>query len=652
MLTLRRVAILLISVQLQCTPGITPPRSFTDWRHYGGGSGGTRYSNLGGIDENNIGQLEIAWRWSSPDNEIVEREPRYRPFVFEATPLAVRGVLYTSTSLSLLAAIDGRSGKTLWQYDPGSYPNGTPSNVGYVTRGVAYHERDDKRRIFLATGDAFLISIDADSGMPDPQFGQGGRVDLTLGLGRSVQRSEYAVTSPPVVMRNTVIVGSSIPDGAVHRNAPPGHVRGFDADSGELKWIFHTVPQEGEFGWDTWGKGAYRDHGHTNVWSIMTADEETGYVYLPIGTPTNDTYGGQRPGDNLFAESLVCLEAQTGRRVWHYQITHHGLWDYDLPAAPILVDLEVDGETVPSVVQVTKQGFAFVFNRLTGKPIWPIEERPVPTSDVAGELTSPTQPFPTRPPPFERQGMSPDDLIDFTPKLRLEAEAILAQLRHGPLYTPPSLRGTVNLPGNSGGASWAGAAVDPEDGSLFVPSITAPFVLQLEAQEDGDFDFRFAIRTGPTLVGPRGLPITKPPYSRVTAINLNRGETSWMVPLGEGPRDHPMLSHLSLPRLGSGARGFVLATSTLLFLAEGPSTERMVAGILQRPFVDCCQNRPRLLALKKDSGDLIWEKELPLFPTGSPMMYSVDGIQYLVFAAGGMDAPAELIALATSRDPS
>ena len=331
----------------------------------------------------------------------------------------VDGVLYTTTSLGQVAAIDPKTGETLWSYDPGLYLEGRPANHGFLTRGLAYWTDGEEERLFYAGGRAYLMSIDAKTGEPDRGFGRrGGRVDLKRGLGRTIDASLYTVNSPPLVAGDVVVVGSSITEGAGYQEAPPGHVRGYDVRSGRMKWIFHTIPQPGEFGNETWEGDSWKVAGGANVWTMMSADEELGYIYLPIGSPVTDFYGGHRLGDNLFANSLVCLDAETGKRVWHFQFVHHTVWDYDLPAAPNLIDITVDGRRIKAVAQVTKQGFTFVFDRATGEPVWPIKERPVPQSTVDGERTSPTQPYPTRPPLFLTNGATEDDVIDFTPELR------------------------------------------------------------------------------------------------------------------------------------------------------------------------------------------------------------------------------------------
>ena len=417
------------------------------WPVHGGDTGHTQYAALDQINADNVADLEIVWRWKSPDVQLRETHEELQSggiFRHEATPLMVDGVLYVSTSLGQVVALDPWTGETIWSYDPELWRAGSPTNLGFLTRGVAHWTDGNDAKIFYAGGaNATLVSIDAKTGAPDPQFGDGGKVDLTARLGPHVSSSNYTVTSPPVVTRGVVIVGSSIQDTPIRREAPPGDVRAFDVRTGELRWTFHTIPREGEFGVETWEDESWKTAGSVNVWTMMSVDEELGYVYLPLGTASHNWYGGHRPGDNLFATSLVCLDATTGERVWHFQFIHHPIWDWDLPAAPTLIDIEVDGEPIRAVAQVTKQGFLFVFDRVTGEPVWPIEERPVPQSDLPGETASPTQPFPTKPAPFERQGFTEDELIDFTPELRAEALEILADVDGGPLYAPPSTRGTL-----------------------------------------------------------------------------------------------------------------------------------------------------------------------------------------------------------------
>ncbi len=598
-----------------------------DWPSYAADKASSKYVPFEQISASNINLLDLAWTWMSPDNETVlenQRQQNFRatPGAFKVTPIAVDGVLYTSTSFGRVVAIDGQSGRELWQFDTRSWEAGRPANLGYNHRGVAYWSDGANARILMSANDAWLWSLDAATGLPDPAFGDQGRIDLTLELGRSVLRSEYTQISPPMIVGDIVVVGSSINDVPRYKEAPPGHVRGFNVRTGEQVWIFHTIAQSGEPGVETWEEGSWQYTGNTNVWTMMSADEELGYVYLPVGTPTNDWYGGHRKGDNLFAESLICVDARTGERVWHFQFVHHGVWDYDLPAAPNLVDITVDGRRIKAVAQTTKQGFVFVFDRVTGVPIWPIEERPVPQGSVPGEQLSPTQPFPVRPAPFEMQGITSETLIDFTPQLRAEALQLLESLDYGPLYTPPSLRGTVNFPGWFGGGGWQGAAVDPETGVMYIPSGSAPMVVQLVAPDAAESDFDF-VRGGRTAApSPSGLPLTKPPYGRITAIDLNTGEHLWMVPHGEGIRERIIAAGVEDPGpVGSPSRTGPLLTKTLLFLGQEDN------------------GRYVLRAYDKSSGTVLREISLPLPPGGAPMSYMAGGRQFVSVAVGaGQDA--------------
>jgi quinoprotein glucose dehydrogenase len=622
-----------------------PPRG--EWPTYGGTHANARYSSVDQITRDNVQQLRIAWRWASPDRELMASQPGIQTWANEATPLMVGGVLYLSTSASQVAAVDATTGRTLWVHDPKIWIHGTPANFGYVHRGVAYWTDGRSPRILIGTGNGYLLALDARTGTPIASFGEDGRIDLVEGLGRPVDRRWYSVTSPPLVVGDIVVVGSSIQGWPMRPDMPPGHVRAFDVRSGAPRWTFHSIPERGQWGHDTWERGSADTVGGVNVWTVMSADEELGYIYLPFSPAANDYYGGERPGDNLFAESLVCLEAATGRRVWHFQLVRHGLWDYDLPAAPNLVDVTVNGRRVRAVAQVTKQGFVYVFDRATGQPVWPIEDRPVPQSTVAGEQTARTQPFPTKPAPFERQGLTTADVIDFTPELRAEALAILAQYDHGPLFTPPSERGTALVPGIGGGASWAGAAFDPDTGRLYVTSVTAPNVVRLSPPPAGSPIRDRYVGRSQRLTGPQGLPLVKPPWGRLTAIDLNAGEHAWAVPMGEGPRRHPLLEPLQLGRLGWSRRGFPLVTRTLLFVAQAGSAGPPRPAI-DRPWVlvpRLVSDDPALQVFDKASGELIAKIALPENANGALMTYLAGGKQYVVVPIGGANLPAELVAL-------
>ena len=567
---------------------------------------------------------------------------------FKATPLMVRGRLFLNMPTSVGAAIDARTGSTIWIYNPKSYEAGTTTmSARWNQRGVAYWTDGSEERIFWGTGDGYLVAVDATTGFPVPGFGDRGRVNLMTGLPGATRGSRdwlnaltYSVQSPPIVVRDTVIVPASISSYNKDKEQIPGWTRAWDARTGKLKWTFRTVPRPGDFGNETWKGDSWAYTGKVSGWTVYSADEELGYVYIPLNTAAPDYYGGHRLGDNLFAESLLCLDVETGKRVWHYQFVHHGLWDYDLPAAPNLLDIVVDGQRVKAVAQVTKQGFVFTFDRVTGRPIWPIQERPVPPSDVPGEEASPTQPFPTKPPPFEYQGVTERDLIDFTPEIKADAEKVIRNFRIGPLYAPPSLvvpggtLGTVTRPAAGGGANWSGAAVDPETGFLYVPSRSSMGLFRLQhpkPDRKGNLRYMQARDTFPTMPG--GLPLFKPPYSRMTAIDMNKGEHVWMTPLGDGNivRNHPRLKQLNLPPVGGdSSTSGPLLTKTLLISA-------LTAG--------GDADGPRLVARDKATGREVASVTLPGAAIGTPMTYLVGGKQYIALTVAGNPAP-ELVAFA------
>ena len=603
----------------------------TDWPTYGNDAGSSKYAALEQINSGNVADLQVAWQWQSPDNALVKADPKKTPWGFKSTPLKIGNVLYISTSLGQVAAINATDGQTIWLFDTRTYDDGRPTNLGYNHRGVAHWSNgEDKSIIFMPTNNAYLWALDAKTGKPVDGFGDSGRVDLTLGLGRPVDRKLYSVISAPTVVADVVVVGSSILDGPENKTMPPGHVRAFDPLTGEQVWMFHTIPQGKEFGADTWEDESWRYTGNANVWTGMSADQNLGYIYLPTGTPTNDWYGGHRLGDNLFAESLVCVDARTGKRVWHFQMVHHGLWDYDLPAAPTLMDIEVAGKSIQAVAQVTKQGFVFVFDRVTGEPVWPIIETPVPQSSVPGEQASPTQPIPSKPAPFERQGMNEQQLIDFSPELFAEAKKIMAQFQTGPLYTPPSLQGTLNLPGWGGGANWTGAAFDPATQVLFVPSQASPIAVKLAKGNPDKTDFRYVrSRSVNSVRGPQGLPLIKPPYARVTAIDMGTGDHKWMTINGDGPRQKVIDMGLPDPGpLGASWSGGPVLTKSLLFVTQADGQRNV------------------LRAFDKGNGQIVAEIDLPARPWGTPMTYSQNGKQHIVVASGqAQDARLAALAL-------
>ena len=654
-----------------------------EWRSYAGDIAGTKYSPLDQIDASNFSDLALAWEWMSidtfvsktmPDGSewwapldtvveaLIEETPNlYRgsqppnPSRFQATPLMVGGVLYFNTPLSQGVAVDATTGETLWVFNPKSYEEGTPSMSGpWTQRGVAYWtDGEGDERIYWGTGNGYLVCVAAQTGQPCADFGPdgSGMVDAMVGIPRVERESRdylnallYSINSPPIVVRDRVIHGSQIADRRITKEAPPGWVRAWNARTGAHEWDFHTVPNSpDEFGVDTWLNESWRYSGNANVWSMIAGDNELGYVYLPTGTVTNDYYGADRPGDNLYSESIICVDVETGQRVWHFQAVHHGLWDYDFPTHPNLVDLVVDGRRIKALTQVSKQAFVYAFDRVTGEPIWPIVERPVPQeTNMPDEVPSPTQPFPTKPAPFDYQGVTIDDLVDFTPELHAMAVAVVQDFKIGPLFTPPGrpieggTQGTLMRPPDFGAAGWAGAAVDPETGMLYVPSRNIAVAIPLYTPDPAlGATMRYTHgapeaqrltqnRAGATYQArmPQGLPLLKPPYSRMTAIDMNTGDHAWMVPLGNGDRvrNHPRLRHLNLPPLGDGTISGPVLTKTLLISA-------LPAG--------GANGGPRLVAWDKQTGNERGSVDLPAGTIGTPMTYMADGKQYIAVTIGG-----------------
>ena len=664
-------------------PWQTYDTSGGEWRSYAGSIGGQKYSPLDQIDAGNFADLEIAWEWVTVDQRIslttpgggewsapldtivdalVEETPDlyrtgHRPIRsrLQATPLMVDGVLYFNTPLSQGVAVDATTGETLWVFNPKSYEEGTPTMSNpWSQRGVAYWtDGAGDERIFWGTGNGHLVCVDAKSGRPCADFGPdgSGAVDAMVGLPRANREDRdylnamlFGIHSPPIVVRDRVIHGSQVADRRITREAVPGWVRAWDVRTGEHAWDFHTVPNgTDEFGVDTWRDESWRYSGNANVWSMLAGDNELGHVYLPTGTTTNDYYGVDRLGDNLFSETLIAVDVETGQRVWHFQAVHHGLWDYDFATHPNLVDVVVDGRPVKAIAQVSKQGFVYVFDRVTGEPIWPIEERPVPQgSNMPGEVLSPTQPFPTKPAPFDYQGVTIDDLVDFTPEIRKLALEAVEGFRLGPLFTPLDraiegvTNGTLMRPPPGGTAGWSGAAVDPETGMLYVPSRNRTAVVSLYrpdpalgatvdythgAPETERLARRGNIRREPQM--PQGLPLVKPPYSRMTAIDLNTGDHAWWVPTGNGDRyrNHPLLRDLDLPPLGgdNAINGPLLTKTLLIYCLTAGGTD----------------GGPRLVAYDKTEGTELASVNLPSGAIGTPMTYLAGGRQYIALTVGG-----------------
>ena len=627
------------------------PGPMIEWPYVGASQAQTKYSAADEITAANVGELEIVWRWEP--NETPLEEYGTRPGPFQATPIMVGNVLYLSTMYTRVAAVDAESGAELWTFDPRAYEGGPKGSGprGFKHRGIAWWSDGGEARIFLNSRDR-LYAIDAATGELDPGFGKGGSVVLTEGHGRPVTRQEFDQTSPPVVFEDLVIVGSRIPDRVQRKFDPPGTVQAFDARTGERRWVFFTIPQSSDdFGADTWEDESWRYTGHANVWGLMSLDVERGLLYVPTSTPSSDYWGGRRAGANLFAESLVCLDARTGERQWHFQTVHHGVWDYDLAAAPNLATITVDGREIDAVAQVSKHGFTYVFDRVTGEPVWPIEERAVDTTtDVPGEVLYPTQPFPTRPPPFSRQGVSLEDANDLTPEIHALAVEEMQRFRLGPLFTPPSLRGTLQRPGASGVANWGGAAFDPETGWLYVRTSEDAGTNQVcvNAGDDPEVDVEYSNNCpyGATIImfreadGPGAaeaperrlgpIPLIKPPYAHLVAIDLNAGEIAWKVPFGEGSREmreHPLLRGVALPdRLGTrGNSGSLVTRGGLVFVGGG---------------------EPYLYAFDKATGAEVWRGATP-FPThANPMTYRARSGRQFVVIATGRESDAALVAFA------
>lgn len=619
-----------------------------EWTRYGADAGTTKYSPLDQITKDNVSRLRLAWRRPGVDPSISSKVPDFSySGNFRATPLMIGGTLYSPNGIGLVEAFHPGTGHTIWVQEP--FADEPAQGLrGDSSRGLTYWTEGTNGRLFVIRGE-YLVALDPATGRPVPGFGENGRVNLRVGLGPRGTR--YAWTGAAQVCKDVVIVGvgtgGSMSDRATRRQGTPGVVQAFDVRTGQPRWKFNPIPRPGEVGAETWEDDSWSYSGDANLWSLISADEEQGFAYLPMTSPTSDMYGGHRLGDNVFANTLVCVRCATGERVWHYQIVHHDLFDYDLPAAPILADIRVNGTPIKAVVQLTKQSFAFVFDRLTGQPVWPIDERPVPASDVPGERAARTQPFPTKPPAFDRQGVSVDDLIDFTPALRAEAMALLKYYRIGPLFTPPSVRGsgpdghrgTIQLPGSVGGADWQSGAFDPETGMLYVQSITTPFTADI-VKPDTKTDLDYVSGTRAWTPGPSGLPLLKPPYGRITAIDLNRGAQVWMTPNGDGPRDHPLLKPLNLPPLGSPGRSSPLVTKTLLFLGEGDPV-MAATGSRVRPEMPASlapgYGGKKFRAFDKATGKILWETELPAGVTGAPMTYLFEGKQYILAATGSRE---------------
>lgn len=583
-----------------------------EWRHYGGDPGGTKYSKLREIHRGNVGSLQVAWTYRTGDmsgpNDTVRS-------AFEATPLVIEERMYVVTALQRLIALDAESGKEIWAFDPKL--DRTRPQMLYTHRGAAYWTDGKQERLFYGTLDGQLFGIDAKTGKPAGTFGAQGHVDMRVGvmsIEKGLSGRGYGMTSPPLVYRDLVICGSIVPDAEV--SSPLGDVRAYDARTGELRWTFHVIPREGEFGRDTWEGKSADGRGGANMWSVASLDEKRGIVYLPLTSPATDRFGGDRKGDNLFSDALVALDATTGKRIWHYQIVRHDLWDYDLPAQPVLLSVMRGGRAVDAVAQVTKMGFTFLFDRANGKPLFEIEDKPVPQSTVPGEATAATQPFPVKPAPFARQSFRPEELTNVTPESRAFCEKLIEGATFGPLYTPFGLKRTILFPGTNGGANWGGASADPTTRTLYVNSMDVGQVGHMVKSRAGAaVPYRSA--GAPTQYSrfwdEKRYPCQAPPWGHLTAIDMDTGEFRWRVSLGVVDE----LIAKGIPPTGtSNIGGSMVTAGGLVFIGATDDA--------------------RFRAFDKDTGKELWTYRLPASAHATPMTFqgAKSKKQFVVIAAG------------------
>ncbi len=582
-----------------------------EWPSYGGDPGNTKYSALTQINRENVTRLKVAWTYHTGDISDGSKYPVRS--AFEATPLVVDGVMYVTTPFSRVIALDPETGTEVWAFDP-KIEMDAPLNL-FISRGAAYWSDGTRRRIMLGTLDGRLFSIDAETGKPDAAFGAGGAVDLHAAVADQYRGREYGMTSPPAVYKNVIICGSLTADGTPQ--GPLGDVRGFDARTGKLLWTFHVVPRPGEFGHETWEGDSWKGRGAINAWSILTVDAERGIVYLPLTSPSTDYYGGDRKGMGLFGDAVVALDALTGKRLWHFQTVHHNLWDYDIPAPPNLVTVTRDGAPVPAVAQVTKTGFTFLFDRVSGKPLFDIVERPVPASEVPGEQAWPTQPVPVKPPPYARQKMTADELTDVTPESRAYCAKLLEGAVIGEIFTPIGLKPTVLFPGTNGGANWGGASWDPATHTLFVNSMDVGMLFHMVKRPEGSgIPYRPRDSGSPNarFWDTKLNPCQKPPWAFLTAIDLDKGEFRWRTVLGVVDE----LTAQGIPPTGApNLGGSIVTAGGLVFIGA--------------------TNDSRFRAFDKETGKELWVTKLPASAHATPMTFvgRKSGKQYIVIAAGG-----------------
>lgn len=605
-----------------------------EWQNFGGNLSAQRYAPLNDINSENVAKLDITWRWKA-ENFGPTAEIRN-----VSMPIMRGGKIFIGAGATRnIVAIDAETGQTLWMWRPNEGERFEAAARKDSGKGVSYYEHEDgSNAVIVVTPGYYLVSLDAETGIPNRDFGEDGWVDLTKGLRRASNRElDVGLTSPALVVGDVIVVGSAhdVSFRPPSKANVKGDVRGFDARSGELLWTFHTIPEPDEDGYDTWFNDSALYTGNAGVWAPMSADVKAGLVFLPVESATGDQYGGDRHGDNLCANCLIALDVKTGKMQWFYQLIHHDIWDWDNPTAPIVADL-AGGKKI--VAQITKQGFVYVFNRLNGEPVWPINEQKVPQTDVPGEWTSLTQPIPSLPLPFERQGVTLSDLIDYTPEIRTAVQQLLDKYRLGPLFTPPSIMGasdgtdgTLSLPFATGGANWEGSAFDPQSGLLFVPSQTRVGLMQLVNEpEVSDIKYISGTTPPPSVFG---IPLAKPPWGRITAIDLNTGQHKWVIANGDTPKiiqDNLALKGVNLPRTGKHTRAGILVTETLLFAGEGYGGD------------------PVFRAHDKFTGEIIAEINLPASQTSPPSSYRYKGKQYIVMTVSNGKQPAELIALTLS----
>jgi quinoprotein glucose dehydrogenase len=649
-----------------------------EWTTYGGDLASSRYSPLDQIEKDDFSKLEVAWRFKT---DSLGPRPEFN---FQSTPLMVDGIVYTTGgSRRAVVALDAATGEMIWMHSENEGKRGEAAPRQLSGRGLAYWTDGREGRIVYVTPGYRMVALDAKTGVPVAGFGTKGVVDLKLEDDQVIDLTtgEMGLHATPIIAKDVIVVGAAHLAGGTPRSKTheKGFIRGYDARTGKRLWIFHTIPSPGEFGNDTWLRDSWSYTGNAGVWAQMTVDEDLGMIYLPVELPTGDYYGGNRPGSGLFGESLVALDLKTGQRKWHYQLVHHGIWDMDIPCAPILANITVDGRAIKAIAQITKQGWVYVFDRTNGKPVWPIEERPVEKGTVPGEWYAPTQPFVTKPPAFDRQGVAPDDLIDFTPELHAEALKLAARYKLGPIFTPPvvsNLDGplaTLILPSVTGGANWQGGALDPQTNMLYVYSVTSISPVGLVAADPARSDFGYVSGTaraagatttaagggrgaaaagggrgaaaggggggggeGGVGLSVQGLPLVKPPYGRITAIDLNKGTIAWQIAHGDTPdniKNHAALKGLTIPRTGRPGRIGVLVTKTLTIAGEGGFATQANG-----------QRGALLRAYDKATGQDAGAVYMPAPQTGSPMTYLLNGKQYIVVSISGGNYPGELVA--------